>query len=141
MEDKILTLKQLGFTDSQITQMNKTFKNTLKLSPNNLKGKFEVLLSYGLSEEQTMYFLIHTPSIFGMATLSLKKKFEIYREAFGDRFIEVLSKNPRRLILGSETARERLNLLKPLSLPIDQLENDLFMSTKQFKRKYGLNEG
>ncbi len=88
----------------------------------------EVLLSFGLNEEQTRYFFIHTPSIFGMAVLSLNKKFVIYREAFGDRFIEVFLKNPRRLILGFETARRRLNTLKPLSLPFEQLEKDFYVN-------------
>ncbi|SFH22309.1 hypothetical protein SAMN05660649_04327 [Desulfotomaculum arcticum] len=137
-EQTKIKLIQLGFTEDEINKMADTFKNTLKLSPQKVESAFNELINQGLDEQSAHDFFVHTPSIFGKAVETTRKQFDLYRQIFGDRYIEVISDSPRRLIQGPETIINRLNYFKSENIPLAEVQKNIFIGKKQFKKKYGV---
>jgi hypothetical protein len=129
-------LKQLGFSDDEIIKMSKTFKHTLTQSPEKVESVVNELINQGLNNQQTHEFLIHTPSILGKAVTTIRQQFDLYRQIFGNRYIDVLSINPRRLIQGLKTTKNRYAFFVNNNISQEEIEKNLFISKVQFKRKY-----
>ena len=129
-------LKQLGFSDDEIAKMSNTFKHTLTQSPEKVESVVYELINQGLSNQQTHEFLIHTPSILGKAVATIRQQFDLYRQIFGNRYIDVLSINPRRLIQGLKTTENRYKFFVNNNISQEEIEKSLFIGKVQFKRKY-----
>lgn len=136
VNDRKIKYQSLGFSEDEINKMVRTFNSCLSISVGKIDASFNNLLAQGLNKNQIKNLLIHTPSILGMAINTVNEKLGIYKEAFQDNFIEVLEKNPRRMIQSADKARKRYEFLKTRGLSMEELEKDLFTGEKQFVSKY-----
>ena len=136
MEQRINKLKMLGFIEDQIQRIVSVFPNSIKLRPERLQESFDNLLEQGFTREETIFCIVHTPSIFGKKIETVKKQILLYKKIFGVDYKSIVLKNPRRMIQGYNKTDTRYEILKKRGITNGELLEDIFLSESQFDRKY-----
>lgn len=135
---KINDLIQLGYTKEDIIKMTKKFPNLYGLDIEKITLRLNELIQLGYTEEEVLMMSKNFPTIFGYELNTISKRMEFYN-SIGLRKMTIY--DSKQLIQSIELSYARYEFYKDKEIYISESDYlKLFMSQKNFEKKYGLGK-
>lgn len=135
---KINDLIQLGYTKEDVITMGKKFPNIYGLDIEKISKRLDELTQLGYTKEEALMITKNFPTIFGYEFNKISKRIEFY-SSIGLRKMTVY--DSKQLMQGTELSYARLEFYRQKGIVVNDYDYlKLFMSQKNFEKKYGIGK-